>query len=164
MKNESVEQLNALKSCPFSPGCDMKWTTSDVSSENTCTGISVIQKTQNLNPESFKCSFNRFKKNNLQKMESGPFWRVGRGGAPVLFFMRPYLTLEQHWYRFQFDGWQHKKSIERTTCCAVSTGVHRVFQRTGRREHPWQLCHHLRVDGWADGFWISAGMVCCSLS
>ncbi len=30
-----------------------------------------------------------------------------------------------------------------------------VFQRAGRREHPWQLCYYLWVAGWADGFWLS---------
>jgi len=52
----------------------MKFTTSDVNGENTRTGIYYmikkfwrIQKTQNLNLESFARNFNRFKKINLEK-------------------------------------------------------------------------------------------------
>jgi len=49
MKNESMEQLNALKSCPFSPGAI--WSEQQV--------MSMAR----LNPESFKCTFNGFKRN-----------------------------------------------------------------------------------------------------
>jgi len=91
MKNESMEQVNALKSCPFSPGAI--WSEQQVMSMVKI-HVPVIWKTRNLNPESSKCSFNGFlKKFNLKKnlkMWLGPFSRVGRGRSPALFFVRPY--------------------------------------------------------------------------
>jgi len=43
MKNESMEQLNALKSCHFSPGAI--WSEQQVMSmRNTCTAIYYVKK------------------------------------------------------------------------------------------------------------------------
>jgi len=67
MKNESMEQLNALKSCTFSPGAI--WSEQQVMSMVTI-HVLAIRKTRNLNPESFKRNFNGLK-NNLKNKKWG---------------------------------------------------------------------------------------------
>jgi len=57
MKNESMEQLNALKSCRFSRG--VMWSEQKVMSMVKI-HVPVIWKMQNFNPESFKRNFKRF--------------------------------------------------------------------------------------------------------
>jgi len=84
MKNESMEQLNALKSCPFSPGaiwseqhvmsvvkihvyrCSFREIQNGAFSEWFQVKPRQIRKTQNLNPESFKRNFVGFKKLTLK--------------------------------------------------------------------------------------------------
>jgi len=81
MKSESLEQLNALKACPFSPGAI--WSEQQVLSVVKI-HVPVMRKTRNLNPESFKHNFNGYKRIQVEKMGSGRFSRVGLRQSPAL--------------------------------------------------------------------------------
>jgi len=116
MKNELVEQLNALKSCPFSPGVIWSeqqvmsivkmhvpvfiiWSFREIQngafSEWFRVKLGRIWKTRN--PESFKRNFNGFK-NNLT-------WKIFLNGVGAVFAGRAgtitsFVLYEALWFEF----------------------------------------------------------------
>jgi len=95
MKNESMEQLNALKSCPFSPGAI--WSAQQVmlmvKIHVPVFIIIMIKNSDEFGRHKIKTRIHLsailtdLKNLTLKKikMGSGPFSRVGRGRSPYLF-------------------------------------------------------------------------------
>jgi len=78
-----MEQLNALKSCPFSPGA--------IRSEQQVVSmvkihVPVIRKTKNLKPESFKRKFKKVNWKKIFKWGWGRF-RGSGGDERQLYFL-----------------------------------------------------------------------------